>query len=278
MKGAWLAATLVGITLKAQAVGSLVDVEIMDRDTGAILPAYHHRGEYWVAGRPGARFSITIHNRGGGRVLAVTAVDGVNVIDGATAGWLQTGYVFDPREGYDIPGWRKSQSEVADFNFTIASDSYAARTDRPANVGVIGVAVFLEQQPKVAAIAPRQSPSADATAQSGVPAPAAPPDSASRRSEAASVAQSARSAIAQNFASAAPKLGTGHGAREVNYVRDVPFNRASSTPNEIIRIRYDSLENLIAMGVVSPRTSPWPAPNPFPDSPDQRYVPDPPGG
>jgi hypothetical protein len=35
---------------------------------------------------------------------------------------------------------------------------------------------------------------------------------------------------------------------------------------------------LIAMGVVNQRTLPWPAPNPFPESPDQRYVPDPPAG
>src|ERR1700722_12869141 len=161
MKGAWLAAALVGITLKAQAVGGLADVQILDRDTGAVLPTYRHQGEYWIAGRPGARFSIVIRNRGEDRILAVTAVDGVNVISGDTSAWLQTVYVFDPREGYEIPGWRKSQSEVADFNFTTASDSYAARTDRPANVGVIGVAVFLEQRSKVAAVAPKEAPSAD---------------------------------------------------------------------------------------------------------------------
>lgn len=287
MKGAWLAAALVGFTLKAQAVGSLVDVQILDRDTGAVLPTYRHHGEYWIAGRPGARFSIVIHNRGDGRILAVTAVDGVNVISGDSAGWLQTGYVFDPRERYEIPGWRKSQSEVADFNFTTAADSYAARTDRPANVGVIGVAVFVEEKPKVSAATPGAAAPEEAnptrpSTLSQVPVPAPAPDVSEA---AASMAQSARSAAAQNFASAlpklesiGPKLGTGHGAREVSYVHDVAFNRASSTPNEIIRIRYDSLESLIAMGVVSPRTPPWPAPNPFPDSPDRRYVPDPPGG
>jgi hypothetical protein len=61
-------------------------------------------------------------------------------------------------------------------------------------------------------------------------------------------------------------------------VTEVPFNRLSSTPNEIIRIRYDSFENLVAMGVVERRPTPWPAPNPFPDSGNQQYVPDPPGG
>ena len=48
-------------------------------------------------------------------------------------------------------------------------------------------------------------------------------------------------------------------------------------PNEVIRIRYDSLDNLFAMGVIKrPRPAP-PTANPFPASPDQQYVPDPPG-
>jgi hypothetical protein len=75
----------------------------------------------------------------------------------------------------------------------------------------------------------------------------------------------------------APKLGTGHGARESSYVENTAFDRMSSTPNEVIKIRYDSYQNLVAMGVVPSR--PWAqAPNPFPDSVLPRYVPDPPGG
>jgi pyruvate/2-oxoglutarate dehydrogenase complex dihydrolipoamide acyltransferase (E2) component len=278
MKGAWAVLVVIGCTVDARALGSLADVEILDRDTGATLPTYRHHGEYWVAGRPGARFSIVIHNRGSERLLAVTAVDGVNVISGETGAWLQTGYVFDSQQGYEIPGWRKSNSEVADFNFTTAADSYASRTDRPANVGVIGVALFREQHstaPAVAQYDQQQNASASRRSAPSTPAPDAPrpAELAAERS-----AQAARSATEQSFASAAPKLGTGHGAREVSYVRDVEFNRASNTPNEIIRIRYDSLDNLVAMGIVSPRTAPWPVPKPFPDSPDHRYVPDPPGG
>jgi hypothetical protein len=278
MKGAWAILVMVGFTVDAKALGSLADVEILDRETGALLPTYRHHGEYWVAGRPGARFSIVIHNRGSERLLAVTAVDGINVISGETGAWLQTGYVFDASQGYEIPGWRKSNSEVADFNFTTAADSYASRTDRPANVGVIGVALFREQNSKPPAISRyEREQDASATRQS---APSTPVPGATRPAELAAghAAQAARSAAEQSFASAAPKLGTGHGAREVSYVRDVEFKRSSSTPNEIIRIRYDSLDNLVAMGVVSPRTAPWPVPKPFPDSPDHRYVPDPPGG
>ena len=75
----------------------------------------------------------------------------------------------------------------------------------------------------------------------------------------------------------APKLGTGHGEREYSYVNHTEFARLQPQPSEIIRIRYDSLENLLAMGIVKrPRPLP-PTMNPFPASPEQQYVPDPPG-
>jgi hypothetical protein len=73
-------------------------------------------------------------------------------------------------------------------------------------------------------------------------------------------------------------LGTGHGAREYSYVQNTTFARQSSTPNEVIKLRYDSYENLVAMGVVPSRPEWRGAPNPFPDSTLPRYVPDPPGG
>ena len=139
---------------KAQAMGGIADVAVIDRDSGAVLSPHYYRGEYWVAGRPGARYSIQIRNRLGERVLAVASVDGVNVVSGETAGWGQTGYVFDPGESYQITGWRKTDAEVAAFTFTDSPNSYAERTGRPANIGVIGVAIFRERQPEPAYVPP----------------------------------------------------------------------------------------------------------------------------
>lgn len=53
------------------------------------------------------------------------------------------------------------------------------------------------------------------------------------------------------------------------------FERARSTPDEVIKLYYDSRENLMAMGVI-PR--PWarPQPQPFPAPTERGYVPDPP--
>ena len=277
MKCALLGFLLTGVALDASAVGSLADVQIRDRDSGTVLPTYRYHGEYWVAGRPGARYSIMIQNHRGERLLAVTAVDGINVITGETGAWNQGGYVFDAGESYEIAGWRKSDAEIAAFNFTAAGRSYAERTGRPANIGVIGVALFLERPvrvPKVESYVPRfggTSEDSAARAAQGSPdqsesqAPSAP--SASPRSE----------IQAQSNNAPAQKLGTGHGARETSYVRTTQFDRRSSTPNEIIKIRYDSFENLVAMGVVRSRPAPPPAPNPFPDS-WPKFVPDPPAG
>ena len=155
MKCALLGFLLMGAALDARAVGSLANVQILDRDSGTVLPTYRYHGEYWVAGRPGARYAILIQNHRGERLLAVTAVDGINVITGETGAWSQGGYVFDAGESYEIAGWRKSNAEIAAFNFTAAGQSYAERTGRPANIGVIGVALFLERPvPKIESYAP----------------------------------------------------------------------------------------------------------------------------
>jgi hypothetical protein len=229
---------------KAEGIrGSLADLNIIDRDSGEVLHPYVHHGEYWVAGRPGARYAVQVRNHLDERLLVVMSVDGVNVVSGETAAWDQTGYVFHPSEQYQVTGWRKSDTEIAAFTFTDSSNSHAERTGRPANVGVIGVAVFRERAPVA------------------VPAYVAPPPSFDAAAPAA-VRES--------------KLGTGHGEREYSYIGHTEFLRMQPNPNEILSIHYDSRANLIAMGII-PRTRPMkPSVDPFP-GPGETYVPDPPG-
>src|SRR5450631_1745594 len=259
----------------AQTVGGIAEVSIIDRDNGAVLSPHFYRGEYWVAGRPGARYAIEIRNRLGERLLAVTSVDGINVVSGATAAWDQPGYVFGPGERYQITGWRKSDADVAAFTFTDSSNSYAERTGRPANVGVIGVALFRERQPQPVYVPPTigqlsgraqesRARDSNAAASAGgksslaMPAPMPPP-------------------MASSVPAPAPKLGTGHGEREYSYVNHTEFQRMQAQPNEVIRIRYDSLDNLFAMGIIKRPRPAAPGANPFPASPVQQYVPDPQG-
>jgi hypothetical protein len=276
MKRAWLGILLMGIAIEAQAVGSLANIQIIDRDTGNVLPTYRCRGEYWVAGRPGARYSIMVQNYRGQRLLAVTAVDGINVISGETGAWGQSGYVLGAGEIYEIAGWRKSDAEIAAFNFTAAGRSYAERTGRPANIGVIGVALFLERPARVPQYEAFDRRSGESSRDRGEGAARAAPQSP----VASSLSSAPKLEEIQPYTNTAPaeKLGTGHGAREASYVQNTHFDRLSSAPNEVIKIRYDSFENLVAMGVVPSRPAWRPGPNPFPDSISPRYVPDPPGG
>ncbi|NUO74552.1 MAG: hypothetical protein HOQ32_00915, partial [Lysobacter sp.] len=125
----------------------LVDVAVIDRDAGDWLPSYPHRGQQWIAGTPGHRYAVRLTNTSAQRVLVVLSVDGVNAVTGQNAHPSQAGYVLEPWQSTEINGWRKSMEDVAQFVFTDLPDSYAARTGRPDNVGVIGVAVFEESRP-----------------------------------------------------------------------------------------------------------------------------------
>ncbi len=253
-------AALMGIGGCAHAVGGTVDVRVVDRSTGETLPMYWHDGKWWVPGKPGNRYAVAMTNRTGGRVLTVLSVDGVNVISGETAAPAQTGYVLASGQSAQITGWRKSMARVAAFEFTSLTDSYAAQTGRPDNVGVIGVAVFREK-PRYVPPPPIVSP--EKQGRSEAPAPASP-------------SAGAADAVASNSAQRAERaqesrIGTGHGRSEYSATSFTDFERASSTPDEVITIHYDSRDNLIAMGVIPvPRT----APNPFPAA--VGFVPDPP--
>ena len=47
-----------------------------------------------------------------------------------------------------------------------------------------------------------------------------------------------------------PSRGTGHGRGEYSPVQQVGFERASTQPDEVIAVRYERRETLVAMGVI----------------------------
>ena len=266
----------------AHADASLVQVDVVDRDNGGLLHVWRDRGRPVVAGRPGARYAVRLVNTTGQRVLAVVAIDGVNVISGETASATQRGYVLEPWQRTEITGWRKSDSEVAAFEFTALSDSYAARTGRPNDVGVIGVAVFREApqvevseaRPLPPPMRPLPSPRVEGLAKSANGAAAAEPGSA--RDAAVDPARAPMAPDARAIATQpAERLGTGHGARETSVARTTTFERATAQPEQTVAIRYDSYENLAAAGIVPPPRVATMPPRPFPADP-REYVPDPP--
>ena len=123
----------------------LVRLEVIDRDTGGVLPQHRHRREAWVAGEDGQPYSLRLTNLGSARLLVVLSVDGVNVVTGESADPAQSGYVLAPYASAEIDGWRKSMQEVAAFRFSHAGDSYAARTGRPFDLGVIGASAQADE-------------------------------------------------------------------------------------------------------------------------------------
>jgi hypothetical protein len=143
------------------------------------------------------------------------------------------------------------------------------------------VAVFRERPPPISYTPPRIADSArerqaPAAAQAGGAA-TSPSTATAGMAAADAVNAPTDSSLAWRALMPAPKLGTGHGEREYSYVGHTQFRRMQPEPDEVIRIRYDSLDNLVAMGIVGrPRPTP-PAPNAFPGSRERNYVPDPPG-
>ena len=261
-------------TTSACAVGQLGSIDLVARPDGRVLPVYAADGRSWVVGTPGQEYGIRVCNRSGERVLAVMSVDGVNVVSGETASPAQSGYVLSAHECADINGWRKNLSSTAAFYFTELPDAYAARTGRPANVGVIGVAFFREQPRRIARKEIEEKVAASPAAESAARQDAGAANAAAEGR--AGVAPATRDEAASSARAPAPmgKIGTGHGRREWSRVQTTHFERESATPNETVAIHYDRHENLIAMGILPPPAMAR-APVPFPAW-APRFVPDPP--
>lgn len=233
-----------------------VEISVIDRDEGDWLAPVRHRGQDWIAGTPGHRYSVRLSNTSGERVLVVLSVDGVNAVTGQTAHPSQAGYVLGPWQSTEVTGWRKSLDDVAQFVFTDLPDSYAARTGRPDNVGVIGIAVFAEERP----VAPPRPPMYP-------PAPVARGAHKAERSAAAQADAASAESMPQG-------IGTGHGEREWSPVSRTGFVRATRHPQQVVELRYDDRASLVARGIL-PRDRYWDAPHgphAFPDG----FVADPP--
>lgn len=245
------AAALFCCAAPAAEASMVADVTIVNRSTGERLQTYRHGGKLYVAGKPGDRYALELRNRTGERLLTVVSVDGVNVVSGETASASQRGYVLAPGGSTEIAGWRKSTQDVAAFYFAALPDSYAARTNRPTNVGVIGIAAFREYREPVVS-------SQESTL-------------GGSRMDSAPAASAANKAEAKRSAGVEERLGTGHGERLYAPAQQVEFRKASERPDDIITVYYDSHENLRAQGII-PIVRRRPTPNPFPTD---RFVPDP---
>jgi hypothetical protein len=252
-----LAAAVVPQPARAWGWGCLTKVEVYDRAQSRNLPQHRKHGQRWVAGEPGHEYELKLRNCTSVRVLAVVSVDGVNVITGQSASPAQSGYVLEPGQSITVDGWRKSMAQTAAFVFTDPADSYAARTGRPGDLGVIGLALFREAAPRIIAPGPGNTVYS---------APAA-------REESSAQGAAAKDEAEPDRRERSASLGTGHGRRGDSPAQWASFERASDTPDEVIRIRYETHSALVALGVLPYKRYPDRGPEPFPAQ--LGFVPDP---
>lgn len=254
---------------------------------GKPVQEYSHQGKIFIEGKEGTEFSLRLRNRSNKRALFVPTIDGLSVMTGKEASFESSGYIVSAYSTEAIDGWRTSDDDVAKFFFAKVAESYAARTGKGGNVGIIGCAVFKEKelppQPIVIKeyipmpIHPRcpwayhygngncnsngiylggYYASSTGMGMSGASL------SGTHTSATFTVSNNAQSQM-MAAAKAQSSLGTGFGEQKHSPVRTVSFERADKMPETVLAIHYNTRQNLEEMGVEFKRTL-YAAPSAFP--------------
>ncbi len=213
----------------------------------------HSDGRTYVWCKHGTEYSIVVWNFTSRRIEAVISVDGIDACSGKTADHrTDSGYIVGPHTKVQpIPGFRLSDEAVANFTFGAPEGAYAALTDRPANIGVIGVAFYPERRPL-------RMPRLESFSLGG-----------GRRKI------GARQSFGSSGLSASkgPSAGTEFGRQSEHRVHQVHFTRENQTsPLTVLALGYETKDRLREMGIEVNRRArrpvATPAPTPFPGSAD----------
>lgn len=254
---------------------------------GKPVREYQHEGKLFLEGRKNSDFTIRLKNLTRERILAVVSIDGLSIITGEEASVKDGGYVLGPLETLNIPGWSLNNDEVARFFFHKAAESYAAKTGKPRNVGVVGAAIFKEKPNPYSGILRGMGgvtfdsspvgydPTGTARGpvfqtyycSTGEPVREGPSwktevsCSTTVQANESDRGVSANQVQIQNMSS---EIGTGFGKRQEFKVQEVSFERESQTPNEVLEITYDSRQGLERRGVNLNWRPTVATPTPFP--------------
>lgn len=203
------------------------------------LMTINHNGQVYALVEHLGPYVLRVSNPRNSRAEVVLSVDGLSILTGEKASTTERGYVLSGYETADIPGWRRSNSEVAKFEFTEKAMSYAQKTGRGQNTSVIGAAWYDEVAPAFSWHAAQAS--------------------ITRGKGRGGMFTS--SVIGTKGASYRTEVGTGYGGRADFHVGSTSFNRSTQTPVLVQTIRYGTREMLTSWGVPLPSSS---NPNPFP--------------
>lgn len=222
---------------------------------GKPVAEYDHGGLTFIEGKEGTEFSIRMRNRTGKRVLFVPTVDGLSVMDGKEASFDSSGYIVNAYSTETIDGWRRSDNEVAKFFFTKVKESYAARTDKGGNEGIIGCAVIREHEKPQPIVIKEYIHCRCPFGHHGIGCMGG--GSNITLGSGSFLSASNSSAMAMNCSSpnlqakamdTSASLGTGFGEVKYSPTRSVEFEREGA-PECVFNIRYNTRENLEVAGV-----------------------------
>jgi hypothetical protein len=256
----------------------------------AIREYEDNEGQTWVEGREGSEWCLRIRNFSDNRFLAVVSCDGLDVLTGQPATIKNNGYIVPAHDKIEIKGWRLNSEQVAKFRFGKTGKSYAVTSGvdvEAKNVGVIGVALYREKEPSMSPIYvpypgtyPRtfypSYPSYPWNVPFTYPQPypeitwtnlnlgcsslTANTDNSTTISSACS-ATPLSNTTSVGVSAVKQDIGTEFGKQIDDRVISVDFS-TKDTPDKIITIFYDSLENLKKRGII--KSVKIGRPNPFP--------------
>lgn len=128
------------------AAGGRLEVALCQLYSNTPLERYEATGRRIVVGRDGTSYKILLKNPTRHHLEVVASVDGLDVMDGKTASTRKRGYLVPAKSEIVISGFRISQEHVREFVFGSVDSSAAAKAGTPRNVGVIGLAVYEEDE------------------------------------------------------------------------------------------------------------------------------------
>lgn len=107
---------------------------------------YYKDGKVYVEAKDGSEYEILIKNNGFNKVLAVSSVDGLNVLNGEPSAEVDSGYIIHGCNSYRIKGFRYSDERVGAFKFYKKENSYTSSKSAELTIscGVIGVKIYNE--------------------------------------------------------------------------------------------------------------------------------------
>jgi hypothetical protein len=110
---------------------------------------FYHLGKTFIEAKQGSEYAIEIKNNEWKRILAVCAIDSLNILNGKNVTEDGPGYVLDNFSSTVLDGFRYDNNRVAKFVFDYKNlgNSYAASKGNGSekNVGVIGIRIFDEK-------------------------------------------------------------------------------------------------------------------------------------